>query len=75
MLEKRACVWQLYVRNFLGGIDVWGVFFVCSVYVSSSGSSFVLAVELDELLELSSQSNEVLFLPEVIEWVRVVEGV
>ena len=35
----------------------------------------MLTVELNKFLELSSQCDEVLFLPEVVEQVRGVEGV
>ena len=66
---------QLDTRDLPRGIDMWGVFFACSVDVCSSGYSFVLAVEFYKLLKLSPQGDEVLFFPEVIEGVQGVEGV
>ena len=75
VLDERTCVQQLDACNLLGGVDVGGIFFVCSVNVGSGRHSFVLAVEFYKLLELSSRGDEVLSLPEVIEWVQGVEGV
>ena len=68
-------MWQLDAHDFLGGANVRGVFFVCSINVGSSRGSLVLAVELDELLELSLWRDKVLFFPEVVERVRGVESV
>ena len=75
VLEERARVQQLDARDFLGGRDVRRVFFVVFIYWYSGGYSLYLAVELDELLELSSRCDKVLFLPEVVEQVQGVEGV
>ena len=52
-----------------------GFFFIVVVERYSGGCSFMLAVGFYKLLELSSQGDEVLFFPEVVEWVQGVEGV
>ena len=69
MLDERARVRQLDMRDLLRGVDVQGIFFTCSIYVCSRRDSFMFIVEFDKLLELSSRCNEVLFLPEVVEQV------
>ena len=75
VLNEHACVQQSDAHDLLQGVDVQRVFFFCSINICSGRDSFVLAVELDELLELLLRSDEVLFLPEVVEQVRGVEGV
>ena len=62
-------MWQLDACDLLGGSDVRGVFFIILIQGYSGGDSFVFAVELDELLELSSWGGKVLRLPEVVEQV------
>ena len=74
VLNEFAHVWQANTGNLLGRGDVGWVFFIVLIEGYSSWGSLVSAVKIDELLDPSSQSDKVLVLPEVVKWIRGVEG-
>ena len=75
VLDEFACMQQVNTGDLLQGGDVGRVFFIVILIKGySSRGSLVFDIEIDKLLDLCVGLDKVLVLPEVVKWIRGVEG-